>query len=362
VSGPVLPVGPFAKLSRPAKWGVLLLLSALFSALFTWVRLPAALLLGAMVAGIVIENGGAQIRIPALLSSVAQAVIGCMVARSLTPGILHSFLGQWPLILGTSLLTIVVSCGLGWLISKFRILPETTAIWGLLPGAASVMMIMADAYGADSRLVAFMQYLRVAMVALIASLVARFWVHPTAAAAASAAVAPVGWFAPVHGLPFAETMAVIAAGVLLGRWSRLPGGIILVTMFIGITLQAGGFVMLELPRWLLALCYSFLGWSVGLRFTRGVLAYAARALPQTLLSILVLLLFCGSLAFLLVEFLHVDPLTAYLATSPGGIDSIVIIAASTKVNLGFIMAQQTARFLLVLLIGPVLSRYVADRV
>src|SRR5258707_12210422 len=113
-----------------------------------------------------------------------RAIIGCMIARVLTSTIIHSFLHEWPLFLGISFLVIVASCLLGWLISRFRILPETTAIWGLLPGAASAMMVMADAYGADARLVAFMQYVRVVMVALVASIIARFWVH-----------APAGWSA-----------------------------------------------------------------------------------------------------------------------------------------------------------------------
>ena len=47
--------------------------------------------------------------------------------------------------------------------------------------------------------------------------------------------------------------------------------------------------------------------------------------------------------------LGIDPLTAYLATSPGGMDSVAIIAAaSDRVDISFVMALQTARFLIVL--------------
>jgi Transition state regulatory protein AbrB len=60
------------------------------------------------------------------------------------------------------------------------------------------MMVMADAYGADARLVAFMQYVRAVMVAIVASIIARFWVHAPAVASA----APAVWFAPIHALPF----------------------------------------------------------------------------------------------------------------------------------------------------------------
>jgi uncharacterized membrane protein AbrB (regulator of aidB expression) len=40
-------------------------------------------------------------------------------------------------------------------------------------------------------------------------------------------------------------------------------------------------------------------------------------------------------------------------------DSVAIIAASSKVDISFVMALQTARFVIVLLIGPRLARLVA---
>src|ERR1700722_3251845 len=211
-----------------ARWGVLIALSVLFAALLTWARLPAALLLGAMLAGILVENGGAGILVPQLPFGFAQAVVGCMIARVLTSTILHSFLHQWPLFLGISLLVIVASCALGWTISKLRILPETTAIWGLLPGAAPAMMVMADAYGADARLVAFMQYVRVVMVAIVASIIARLWVHAPAVAAA----APEVWFAPIHALPLMETLVLVVAAAVLGPVSRIPAGTFLIPMLV----------------------------------------------------------------------------------------------------------------------------------
>jgi uncharacterized protein len=341
-----------------ARWGVLIALSVLFAALLTWARLPAALLLGAMLAGILVENGGAGILVPQLPFGFAQAIIGCMIARVLTSTLIHSFLYQWPLFLSISFLVIVASCVLGWLISKLRILPETTAIWGLLPGAAPTMMVMADAYGADARLVAFMQYVRVVMVAIVASIIARFWVHAPAVAAA----APAVWFAPIHPRPFLETLVLVLAGVILGPVSRIPAGILLIPMFLGAVLQSNGLVEIELPSWLLAVSYLIFGWTIGLRFTREILVYAIRALPKMIVSILMLIAFCGGLAFALVEVFDIDPLTAYLATSPGGADSVAIIAASTNVDVGFVMAQQIARFMLVLVIGPALSRLVADRI
>ncbi len=202
------PSAPLSRLPRRLRWGLLLVSSGLLAALLTWARLPAALMLGPMIAGILMENGGAELRVPEVPFNTAQAILGCMITRILKPEIIHSFEKQWLLFLGIGLSVIVASCLLGWAISKLRILPETTAIWGLLPGAASAMMIMADAYGADARLVAFMQYLRVVMVALLASMIGRFWVH----APGTAAIAPALWFAPIDWLPFAGTLATRRGG------------------------------------------------------------------------------------------------------------------------------------------------------
>ena len=42
-------------------------------------------------------------------------------------------------------------------------------------------------------------------------------------------------------------------------------------------LHLGGYVELQLPPWLLAVSYAVIGWSIGLNFTRTILRHAARA-------------------------------------------------------------------------------------
>ena len=345
---------PFLKLPKTLQWAMLIVLSAATAALLRMIQLPAAFLLGPMIAAIMIETGGGAIKVPRLPFTAAQAVIGCLVARAITSEIVADFLHQWPVFTGVMLAVIVASSALGWLISKLKILPDTTAVWGLLPGAASTMMLMAEAFGADMRLVAFMQYLRVILVAAAGSLIARFWVHSTGVAA------PIVWFPAIHWLPFAETLGLVVLGMTVGQRSRIPAGGILLPMILGTVLHLTGVITIELPQWFLVASYLLLGWTIGLRFTRKILAYAIRALPQILLSILVLMGFCAGLAYLLVIGMGIDPLTAYLATSPGGVDSIAIIAASSKVDMPFIMAMQMMRLIAVLMIGPHISRWVAS--
>jgi membrane AbrB-like protein len=200
-----------------------------------------------------------------------------------------------------------------------------------------------------------MQYLRVVLVVAIASLVAHFWVH------ASVIPAPIVWFPVIHWLPFLETLAIILGGSAIGYISKFPAGMLLFPLIAGSVLQLNGVVEIELPRWLLAGGYLCIGWQIGLRFTQKVLLNAAKVLPQIFASILAVITFCGGLGYVLTKLLGIDPLTAYLATSPGGVDAVAIIAASSNVNVGFVMTLQLSRALLIMFIGPVISKFLARK-
>jgi hypothetical protein len=104
-----------------------------------------------------------------------------------------------------------------------------------------------------------------------------------------------------------------------------------------------------------------LGWGIGLQFTRSGLAHAARSFPLILASVAVLIVFCGAVALILHCIVGTELLTAYLATSPGGLDAAAVIAASTNVDMPFVMGLQTVRLIVVLLLGPALARFVARR-
>ena len=337
-----------------AQWALLVLLSLTFIALLELIRLPAAILLGAMAAAIVVAGSDGHPPLPGKLYVLAQGFVACLVARSLKPEIFDTILGQWPVFLAGVGSVILASSGLGALLARLKVLPGTTAVWGSSPGAATVMVLMSEAYGADARLVAFMQFLRLVLVALVASAVARLWgLHP------AGPVAPLSWFPDLPFWPFCATFALAVVGSLVGARSAIPAGALLVPLGVGIALSASHLLRITLAPSVMACCYAVVGWMIGLRFNRDVLRYAARALPAVLLSIFSLIAICGALAYLLHLATCADGLTAYLAMSPGGADSVAIIAAASKVDMPFVMAMQTARFLIVVAIGPGVARIVA---
>src|SRR5258708_14574397 len=173
--------------ARPSvlKWSVLLAASLAIIVPLQLIHLPAALLLGAMAAAILVAVFEGELAVPHWPYVLAQGLIGCLVARSIGPAILVTMIRQWPLFLVGVCSVLVVSTSLGALLARWKVLPGTTAVWGSAPGAATVMGLMSEGFGGDPRLVAYMQFLRVRMVALVASVVARLWVAPASGVGAA---------------------------------------------------------------------------------------------------------------------------------------------------------------------------------
>ena len=95
-----------------------------------------------------------------------------------------------------------------------------------------------------------------------------------------------------------------------------------------------------------------IGWYIGLQFERATVGRSLRALPEIVAAAVAVIALCGAAAWILSRFEGYDAFTAFLATSPGGIDSIAIIALDGGADTAFVMALQTLRILLVILTGP----------
>lgn len=344
---------PLLRLNRGVGWAVLGLLTALAVIALEALHVPASGLLGAIVASVLVAVQGTGLYVPQSLFVGAQGVTGCMIAASFTLPLIRGMLDNWFMALLSVVMVIIFGFSLGWVMTIRQSLPGNTAIWGTSPGAATPMVIMSEFYGADPRLVAFMQYMRVVGVVLVAALIGRIM-------GLEGAEDPPFFLKtlfPECSLPlFAATLLLTAVCTAIGHKLPLPAGAMLIPMFAGAALQLSGILIITLPPWLLYLSYIVIGWSIGLRFTRPIFMVAVRALPVILLAILILIALCGAFAMILAQAAGIDPLTAYLATSPGGMEATAIIAAASGADMAFVMAIQTARLIIVILTGPPLAR------
>ncbi len=130
-------------LRRPAawrsslRWATLVALSLIFAAALYALRLPAAPLLGPMAAGVLLAANGGAVQTPRPAFFLAQGIVGVMIAGFLPQSIFAEIAADWPIFLIGVLSTIAAASLLGWLLTRSRVLPGTTAVWGSSPGAAT---------------------------------------------------------------------------------------------------------------------------------------------------------------------------------------------------------------------------------
>ena len=353
---PHAPVSSAAPPSRhPAlQWAALIVVSSLASFCLDRAGIPAAMFLGPMLVAICFGVKGATIRLPKPLFQLSQGVVGCLIAHSMTAAVLLMVATHWPVMLLATAITVLLSVLVGIILVRFGGLPGSTAAWGTTPGAASAMVAMAEEYGADSRIVATMQYVRVVCVVVISALVGRFLGAEGTGAASHSAAITFDWNTLQS---FGIMLAVVVVGVWLGK--RLPAGALMVPIALGTILQLNGWVTITLPHWLLAIAFGSMGCYVGLRFDKTTVRYVTRALPKMIMASLMLIAMCALSALFLAHLMNKDFLSAYLATSPGGLDSMAIIAVDSHADVGLVLAMQALRLIGVIASGPFLAKQIA---
>ena len=220
---------------------------------------------------------------------------------------------------------------------------------------------MSDPLGADARLVALMQYTRVVVVVVTATLAGRLvaGASPQTISAQGLQAAPGGVELLVQGtLPtYAVTLLVAVLGAWAGTRLRLPAGALLGPLILGVALAELGVVQLAWPPGVPQAAYLVLGLWVGLLFDGASVKRAGRLFPSVLASAVGLVLACAVLGWALAALTGIDGMTAYLATTPGGIESVAIVALGTGADAPLVLAVQMLRLLAVVFAGSLLGRW-----
>ncbi len=226
----------------------------------------------------------------------------------------------------------------------------------MVAGGASGIVAMAHELGADDRLVAFMQYLRVLVVVLATPLIATlaFGVDGAGSAPEPDLLAePSAWLI---------IAAIAPVGILAGRAVRLPAGTLLGPLILaGVLALTGPLDDVEVPGLLQEAAFIAIGLQVGLRFTPEAVREVGRLLLPVLAAIAGLMVICFGLAGVLTATTDVTLLDAYLATTPGGLYAVLAAAFGAGADTTFILAVQTLRLLVMVLIAPLLVRVIVRR-
>ena len=323
------------------------------------VGLPAAFLTGPLlVAAAFATNNRPVVRFPLFIYRLAQSVIGVMLSFSITANSLQTILSNWLPVVALVLAMLVLTTVIGLGLRRFAKLEPGTALLGTLPGGAGEMIAMSDSLGADGRLVTVMQYGRLLAILATISVVGHLANAPGRTVHSSLASA-AGHHAEM--LNYLISVLVALIGASLGNRFRIPAGTIIIPATLAAVAGILGVPAAPWPPFMLAGAYLVLGLQIGGNFDAAVIKQLRRLGWFVLLSNMFLLVVSALLAACLVPLLKIDLMGAYLAATPGGLDSVGAMATDLKADAALILAVHSLRLLSVLVIGPYLVQIVARR-
>jgi membrane AbrB-like protein len=322
------------------------------------IKLPGGWLIGPLLVGIVAGLGRSEHpRLSSRSLIPAQAVIGTLLASTFRPEVLPLVAAHWLPVLLVVAATLGVSLVAGVVLGHISPLGRETATFGTLPGGSSGMIAMSVDSKADTRMVALMQYIRVVLVVLSAALLARFVLHPIAPAHPSALGMPAGQASPHLWPDYLLTTILAAVGAWAGYRTRLPAGGLIGPLVLGIVASGVNLLHPVWPPGVTQAAYILVGLYIGLLFDRASLRQAGRLIPVMVANTLVLMAVCAATGKVLAVLTGTDYLTGYLATTPGGMDSIAVVALGSGADVSFLVAVQMVRLLATVLAGPALARW-----
>jgi membrane AbrB-like protein len=317
---------------------------------------PSGYLFAAMVTGLVFAIAmPGRLVLPDAGFRLGQAITGVALGTYLQSSTLTGLGSRWIPVIAVSLATLAVTIVAGVVLARIADVDRPTASLGMIAGGASGIVGMSDELGADDRLVAFMQYLRVLVITLLTPLLVplAFGTHTHRA----------------HGAPPGQPMLgslsgwalLVGAGVVgawLGPRLRLPApallGPLILTGVLSISGAIGSTQVAPLAR---EVGFALIGLRIGLGFERGTLRRMARLALPVAVAIAFLLVACFGLGLLLEPTANVSLLDGYLATTPGGLYAVLPIAYGSGANTTFVLTVQGLRLFAMMLAAPLVVRW-----
>lgn len=358
-----------AALGGARRWIVVVIASLILGVIFSEAHVPAAWILAAIIAAAASALlSGEELHAHPLVNRIGRGTIGVLAGLPLL-GVPADHVARFlPAAIVATGLTLTIGVIGGYLLSRHEpSIPPETGILSMLAGGSSMMPALAAEIGADYRYVTLSQYLRLLVVSVSLPLVALAFGH-----SAPSPVKSGGLMGHIEHfwdslIPHASQpwwllvllLVIIVVGEKLGRIIHMPAPMVLAPMALAVIVAflLPADLSLAPPYWLKILSYLSIGWACGGGLSLPALKFFTRQLPATLLFIAALLVGCAGTAWLLTLWWQIPYFEAYLATSPGALETV--LALSNEGGAGpEVVGTQVVRLIAVVVLAGLLPQVV----
>ncbi|TLP69231.1 AbrB family transcriptional regulator [Parasedimentitalea maritima] len=306
-------------------------------------NMPMALLAGPAVAVAMAGLWGIQTKIASGLRNTGFLLVGLSIGSLIGPDSIHAMM-RWPIafaILGV--LTLITPWIGQWLIPRLLPFDRHEAFLASAPGHLSLVIALADSLS--------LSLTRPVVLASI-RLMALTLVIPLAAQAAGMDIGP--------GLPrgfitssWVWVLMQIAGAVALSpilHWLKLPAPTLLAGILVAATTHLASLTTGTLPDWLAQGALILMGSLIGTRFS----GMSWQELRHSLLAGLTIVVLTSGLAILFaLPAAHISGLPiidVLLGFAPGGLETMIIVAAAMGADPSFVAAAHVFRLLVLAIV------------
>lgn len=338
-------------------WMLLTAAAALGAGLLLFkLKVPGGMLVGAIIGAAVLNIATGQAFIYPQTRVLAQAMtgayIGCMMTREDVrhlPRLIRPYL----LVLASLL---ALNLAMAAVFFRTTDLDLLTCLFCAAPGGMSDTPLIAMDMGADSSVVAVMQFVRMLFgmgcLPTVIMLSDRLIEPETARELEEHAVQR---HTAAKARPtlkaFLPTMCVAVAAAALGKWSGVPAGALSAALIVTAALKLSGRCP-GMPMWLRRAAQVISGCCIGSGITRAqVIAMKQLALPAVVLC-LGYMACCVGMGFAASKLFRIPLREAMLTLSPAGATEMALIAADLGVESTDLVVLQICRLVGVMLIFP----------
>jgi membrane AbrB-like protein len=154
-------------------------------------------------------------------------------------------------------------------------------------------------------------------------------------------------------------IAVAAASTLL-VWVNFPAGALIGAMVAIAAFKLSGASLPGVPGALRFMALVVIGWDLGSRFNKQLLSAVGDYILPLIGVVAAFLILSWILAWILWKIGAMDPVTAVLSTSPGGLVQMGALTSDFEANAALVVGFHLLRVVTVLLTVPLVSRLAAE--
>ena len=327
---------------------VTLLIGSTGGLLFSLIHSPLPWLLGALVATVIcVFLGYDKLWVPRWLRNTGLVVVGISLGLRMTPAIVETMASHIGLMLLATLITLLFGLINTLILHKAGKVDMITAFFSNVPGGLSEMLSVGEKVGGNQQIISIFHSIRIVVIVLCTPfLVTWLNTHPLSSAAV-VQNAEMGAMPTVMMLLLGGLAAIAAVKI------SFPSPYLLGPLFLTAVLCVQTTVLPEshaLPGFLVQMAQVFIGVSTGLQFSREDIRKNRRLFGFALVHAFMLLGMSMGLALSISYLTSTDVITNILATSPGGITEMGLMALTVGADPLLVTAFQLFRVLFILFV------------